>query len=540
VVVLPALPWLMSRPAAVEPKAAAARPAPVFEPVSTRAVAWEAEVAPAAAVRPGLRLPVELPVGRWPVFVGAAWCLLCALQLARVMASYLHVRGIKRRAVAADRDLQCNFNEWLLQCRVGRNARLLLSEEIVSPMAVGFSHPAVILPASLPAEISQEQMDHVLLHELSHLARRDDWTNLMARLAGGVFVLNPLVHWVVRQIDRERELSCDDWVVAVTGSARPYAASLARLFELCCARRREMLATGMADHASDLGRRIEILLRRGREFTASASGVRVVAVGVLLTGLGLFASQTPRWVSFTSDEVAVETQDPPQPPVAPEAPPPPVKSKPAKPPRPVPAPPAPPTPVAAVAPAAPPDPPAPPTPPGGKGGSLLAALVANGYGNLSVDEIISMRNMGVTGEYITGINQAGWGKLTAAQIIELRTMGVSTDYIKEIREAGIKDLTLRDAIGLRMHGVRAEHIREIHSLGFGPYTAKQTQDLAVQGVRPDFFRALREEGFAKADFQDILEARMMGVSSSDLRGARKYGNNLSLRQVIKLKTAGVV
>jgi beta-lactamase regulating signal transducer with metallopeptidase domain len=544
VLVLPALPWLLTRQNAGESRVAATvEAAPAVLPVSTRTVAWEPEVAPA---RRALRLPLEFPVGRWPMYAGALWCLLCAVQSARVLASYLHVRGIKRRAKAADRDLQCNFDEWLLQCRVGRNARLLISDEIVSPMAVGFSRPAVILPASLPGEISQEQMDHVLLHELSHLARRDDWTNLLARLAGGVFVMNPLVHWIVRQVDRERELSCDDWVVAVTGSARPYAASLARLFELCCARRREMLATGMADHASDLGRRIEILLRRGREFTAGASSARVVAVGALLTGLGLFAAQSPQWISFTDSEVVMDAQEPPAAPVAPappEAPAPPPKVKTVKSTKVPPAPPAPPTPPATAvgsAPPVPPEPPEPPAPPSSGRGSLLAALVANGYGNLSVDEIISLRDMGVTGDYITGINQAGWGKLTPAQMIELRTMGVSADYIKEIREAGIKDLTLREATELRMHGVRPQQLQEIHRLGFGPYTAKQAKDLAIHGVRPDFFKALQDEGFGKADFQEILEARMMGVNSSDLRAARKYGSNLTLRQVIKLKTSGVL
>ena len=77
-------------------------------------------------------------------------------------------------------------------------------------------------------------------------------------------------------------------------------------------------------------------------------------------------------------------------------------------------------------------------------------------------------------------------------------------------------------------------------MGFGPYTARQAKELAIRGVRPDFFRGLQDEGFGKADFQDILEARTMGVNSSDLRAARKYGTNLTLRQVIKLKTSGVL
>src|SRR5205085_2946501 len=89
----------------------------------------------------------------------------------------------------------------------------------------------------------------------------DDWTNLMGRLASAAFVLHPVAAWVLRRIEREREIACDDWVVAATGSAVHYAATLARLFEFCCTRRRELLATGMAHRSSNLGERIEILLR---------------------------------------------------------------------------------------------------------------------------------------------------------------------------------------------------------------------------------------------------------------------------------------
>ena len=68
---------------------------------------------------------------------------------------------------------------------------------------------------------------------------------------------------ILRQIDRERETACDDWVVAKTGAARPYAASLAHLFELRRARRGEILASGIFGSRSRLGDRIEMLLRRG-------------------------------------------------------------------------------------------------------------------------------------------------------------------------------------------------------------------------------------------------------------------------------------
>jgi bla regulator protein blaR1 len=189
---------------------------------------------------------------------------------------------------------------------VARPARLLLSGEIASPMAVGFLRPAVLLPETLLDELSEKELDHVLLHEVAHLARRDDWTNLIARLAGAALALHPVAVWILREIELEREMACDDWVVARIGSARPYAASLARLCELRWAQRGDALATGLFGRGSRVGDRIESLLRGGRTFSARASLARVAASTAALAGLVIAASFAPQWIAFAQPTARFE------------------------------------------------------------------------------------------------------------------------------------------------------------------------------------------------------------------------------------------
>ena len=123
-------------------------------------------------------------------------------------------------------------------------------------MAVVFLRPAVILPESLPGELAERELHHIWSHEAAHLARRDDCRNLAAHLAGAILALHPVAIWITRQIEREREIACDYWAVARTRSARPYAASLARMFELRWERRNEVLASGVLGPASRLSDRI--------------------------------------------------------------------------------------------------------------------------------------------------------------------------------------------------------------------------------------------------------------------------------------------
>jgi hypothetical protein len=157
----------------------------------------------------------------------------------------------------------------------------------------------VILPDSLPAQLSRDELDHVLLHETAHLARWDDWTGLLTRVLDAALALHPVATWILRRIEIEREHSCDEWVVTRTESAKPYARSLMRLYELRFSRHQAaLLASGILTNGSRLGRRIEMLLSQRREFTARVSILRVGAICGVLLALAAVESLSPRWIGL--------------------------------------------------------------------------------------------------------------------------------------------------------------------------------------------------------------------------------------------------
>jgi uncharacterized protein (TIGR03435 family) len=295
---LPAAPTVMAWWHARTPQAPGA---------NAKAPAPHPNIAPLVEEQPAIVTLREERAARWPAWVLAIWAALGLYRLFQIGRSYLYLRGVKRRASASLAALP----------RIGRRARLLLSSDVSSPMAVGFLHPAVILPESLPGELAQPEMEHVLLHEAAHIARKDDWTNLLARLLGAALALHPVAWWILRQIEREREVACDDWVVARTGSARPYAQSLARMSELRWSRQTsqgktpgatqgEALASGISGGGSRLGERIERLLERERVFSPRMSKTRVAVSAVALLGCVIVGSLAPRLIAFAEERPSFE------------------------------------------------------------------------------------------------------------------------------------------------------------------------------------------------------------------------------------------
>ncbi len=253
----------------------------------------------AAATR--VRIPIQLHPGKLPSRLLFLWMAVSFVLLGRIVQSYLHLLRLRNRARPASADLVLRFVQRLRDTRTSRTPQLLVSDEVISPLVAGFLHPVVILPETLLEEITEPELDYVLLHELAHVARRDDWTNLIGRLASAVFVLHPVAGWVLHRIEREREIACDDWVVAATGSAFKYAATLARMFEYCRKLRPELLATGMAHRSSNLRERIEILLRPRLELSPGASLLRVSMCIAACLALLFSGMRMPGWIALAKE-----------------------------------------------------------------------------------------------------------------------------------------------------------------------------------------------------------------------------------------------
>ena len=377
------------------------------------------EVAPAPRLP---RFPIELPAGFWPTRILFAWAFVTLLMLARLAASCALLEQRKARAVAAPAHLAGHLNSWLTRCATTRKrVRLAVSSEITTPMAAGPRRPSILIPARLFDELDEGELDQIGLHETAHLARGDDYALIVQRVLEALFALHPLVRWITRRIELEREIACDDFVIETTGRARPYAACLTRVVELAGGVRASLAAAAATEERSHLARRVEMLLDKTRHTGTRLLKARLTIVVAALIALAWMAAKTPGLVAFAMpigdtflDASTSQIPEPPQPPIpsttpapsrparAPEAPMPPRVSTPAppdfvppaparpfastpsyapEPPTPPPAfaatpvamaPPAPepwppqtPTPPAAPAPAAAPQGPTPPTPPSG-------------------------------------------------------------------------------------------------------------------------------------------------------------------------------
>ncbi|MEX2285565.1 MAG: M56 family metallopeptidase [Planctomycetaceae bacterium] len=104
-----------------------------------------------------------------------------------------------------------------------------ICDRIAGPILVGIVRPMILLPPAALLLWSPDQLEMVLLHELSHIRRRDNLVNLLQRLVEALMFFVPAVWFVSAWVRLEREHCCDRSVVANTGKAREYAQTLVQL-----------------------------------------------------------------------------------------------------------------------------------------------------------------------------------------------------------------------------------------------------------------------------------------------------------------------
>ena len=235
----------------------------------------------------------------WGYAVVGVWATLTLYRAARLAVHLVHLRRMRQNATPILLDNQAHQETIALLHRAPRPVSLYLSADVDSPSVIGFRSARLFIPAWLFARLTPADLRQVVLHELEHVRRRDSWINLIQKVGMALFPLSPALLWMDRRLSIERELACDAGVVARTAEPLEYARCLTRLAEYRLRYRRLALALAAWGRRSELGRRVQCLLRQEAARPPRRAGVAAVLLSLAIVGVGAEMTRAPRLVSFS-------------------------------------------------------------------------------------------------------------------------------------------------------------------------------------------------------------------------------------------------
>ncbi len=117
------------------------------------------------------------------------------------------------------------------QAQVGLTSRvnLIISDSISEPIASGVWKPTIVIPRGLSQKLTRAEFESILIHELSHIANKDNLIYILQTTLCCLLWFHPLVWLIKRRILEERERVCDETVIKYGSQSRIYATGLLKV-----------------------------------------------------------------------------------------------------------------------------------------------------------------------------------------------------------------------------------------------------------------------------------------------------------------------
>jgi beta-lactamase regulating signal transducer with metallopeptidase domain len=474
----------------------------------------------------------------WKIALLLAWLAGAFVVMARLAVGTARIWLLTRQAQGVESSWVILARTLAVRLRLRRRVRIFKTDRISMPMTWGLMRSAVLLPKDAD-EWSTECRWIVMAHELTHVKRRDCLIQALAQLACAIYWFNPLVWFAAWRLRVERELACDDHVLETGAKASDYASHLVEIASsFGSANCGSPVAVGMA--CSHLESRVRSILdpnarRRG------VNGLKVALAAVIAVVLTIPLAMLRPWgaaeASGRKDHDSVNSIILSNLPFASTL----FQKEQAK---------------------------APEsedrekrigegagdgqgTGQGEGAGDGQGTGQGHGQGSgqgqgqgksgeMTVEQLIEMKAVGVTPEYIESIRKLGYSDLTAKQAVELRSLGINEEFVKQARGWTNGSPSIEELVELKAIGMSAEFINGMKQAGYNNLTIKELVELKSVGVSPEFVESMRRAGFEKLTPDDLTELKAMGVNEAFVKEAKGWGfGNLSKDDLVEIKAIGI-
>lgn len=178
----------------------------------------------------------------------------CAYLFIFLLLSFRLINGFRQVNFFATQGLNKIDSQWnsfvhdsAKILKIKQSVSIFTSCYVQSPLTVGFWKPIILLPIASMNNLSTQQVEAILLHELAHIRRYDYLVNIFVQVIEISLFFNPFMHLLIKQIKQERENSCDDYVLQFQYSAKDYANALLTIEKNNAA---PILSLGINNHQS--------------------------------------------------------------------------------------------------------------------------------------------------------------------------------------------------------------------------------------------------------------------------------------------------
>ncbi|KAA3612466.1 MAG: hypothetical protein D8M58_20085 [Calditrichaeota bacterium] len=145
-------------------------------------------------------------VTSWFVGSGLFFIIFCLLRLR-------YKKYISGAEINSKHTILSYQKNWKRYFNISRSVKIRLTNKTTIPFTIGVFRPQIIIPESIFKNGPSVQLESVIAHEMAHIKRWDDLHIIILAFIQAVYFFNPLVWFLVKELNQLRELECDRLVL---------------------------------------------------------------------------------------------------------------------------------------------------------------------------------------------------------------------------------------------------------------------------------------------------------------------------------------
>jgi beta-lactamase regulating signal transducer with metallopeptidase domain len=123
--------------------------------------------------------------------------------------------SIKKSNRCDRQDVNKILQESKLKLKVHSKVSIIYDQHLKSPAVYGIIRPKILISENIIHRLTSEELRFVLLHEVTHIKRKDLIVNLFIMLLQVIYWFNPIIWYSLHQFKQDCEVACDATALTV-------------------------------------------------------------------------------------------------------------------------------------------------------------------------------------------------------------------------------------------------------------------------------------------------------------------------------------
>lgn len=227
----------------------------------------------------------------WGSIVALVWATGMVVALLRATGSCARFnRLVKANGLSPSGDSVQILANCCREMGIRRVPQLVVTQSVSTPAIFGAIRPALLLPPGIEHALSSSELRIVMMHELTHIMRRDVTAGIVLGLFRAIHWFNPLLWLASRRFKLDRELACDAALLSHPSavSRQEYGKTILKVLENLGPGRSPVAAVAVVGSRSSVHARLKAIAQ-----PAHGGAMVAILAMLLITAIGCATFTSP-------------------------------------------------------------------------------------------------------------------------------------------------------------------------------------------------------------------------------------------------------